>query len=131
MQNTELLQKHSRSMIRPQLHLSFAKEKVFFDSRIALLLSLIDDLGSVSKACKTMQISYTRGWHMIRDIELQTQCDLVKRSVGGLSGSSSELTPRGRELLESFRLFENIMQEHAEEEFKKVIPDWCRNDPEG
>lgn len=121
----EMLQDHSRSMIRPELHISFAREKVFFDSRIALLLSLVGDLGSVSKACRTMQISYTKGWNMIRSIELQTQCELIKRSVGGLSGSSSELTPRGRELLEAFRTFEDIMHRHADEEFQRIMPDWC------
>ena len=128
--NTEMLQRHSRSMIRPLLNVSFAKEKVFFDSRIALLLSLVGDLGSVSKACKTMQISYTKGWNLIRDIELQTQCELIKRNVGGLSGSSSELTERGKELLESFRQFESIMQEHAEEEFRRIIPGWCQDNNE-
>jgi len=125
--NTEMLQRHSSSLIRPQLNIAFAKEKVFFDSHIALLLSLINDLGSVSQACKTMQISYTRCWNMIRNIEEQTQCELIKRNVGGRSGSSSELTERGRQLLYAYRQFEEVMQKHADTEFQKIIPEWCKN----
>ena len=121
--NSDLLRRHSRSMVRPHIRVSFVKEKVFFDSRIALLLSLISDLGSVSRACKAMQISYTKGWNMIRDIELQAECELVKRNVGGLNGSSSELTERGSRLLEAFRCYESIMQKHADEEFRKLLPD--------
>lgn len=126
--NEDLLSEHSRSLIRPMLNISFAREKIFFDSRIALLLSLVGDLGSVSKACRTMQISYTKGWNMIRSIELETGCELIKRSVGGLSGSSSELTGRGRELLEAYRRFVEIMYEHADEEFCRIIPEWIRSD---
>ena len=122
--NSDLLRHHSRTMIRPLLRVSFVKEKVFFDSRIALLLSLIRDLGSVSRACKAMQISYTKGWNMIRDIELQTECELVKRTVGGLMGSSSELTEEGSRLLEAFHRFESIMHKHAIEEFRNILPDW-------
>lgn len=127
-ENRELLEQHSRSLIRPLLNISFVREKVFFDSQIALLLSLVDDLGSVSRACSTMQISYTKGWNMIKSIEEQAGCELIRRSVGGLSGSSSTLTERGRELIEAFRAFEEAMYEHAEKEFDKIMPDWCRNE---
>ena len=60
---------------------------------------------------------------MIRDIELQAESELVKRNVGGLNGSSSELTENGSRLLEAFRRFESIMQKHADEEFRKLLPD--------
>ncbi len=127
-QNRELLEEHSRSLIRPILNISFVREKIFFDRQIALLLSLVDDLGSVSRACSTMQISYTKGWNLIRSIEEQTGCELIRRSVGGLSGSSSSLTDRGRELTEAYRAFEDLMYEYAEKEFDKYMPAWLGNE---
>ncbi len=126
--NEDLLQEHSRSLIRPSLNISFVREKVFFDSQIALLLSLVNDLGSVSKACRTMQISYTKGWNMIRSIEQQAGCELIVRSVGGLSGSSSRLSERGTELLDAFEKYQEIMDRHAEEEFRHIIPAWLREE---
>ena len=46
-----LLKYHNEQLVRPVLHVSLAREKVFFDSRTAMLLQLIDETHSVRSAC--------------------------------------------------------------------------------
>ena len=52
-----LLKYHNRQLIRPVLQVSLSKEKVFFDSRTAMLLRLIEETNSVRLACQRMQMS--------------------------------------------------------------------------
>jgi hypothetical protein len=46
-----LLAYHNRQILRPVVDIRLAAEKPFFDSRIAMLLFLIDDTSSVRLAC--------------------------------------------------------------------------------
>ena len=46
-----LLKFHNEQLVRPVLSVSLAREKVFFDSRAAMLLQLIDETQSVRSAC--------------------------------------------------------------------------------
>lgn len=124
--DSEWAKVHTQSLIRPVINISYAKEKIFFDSKIALLFTLIHELGSVSKACAAMQISYTAGWNMIRQIETQIDVQLIKRTKGGSSGSRSELTSEGLELLDSFYQFQNEIEKASTELFLQNLPNFLK-----
>ncbi|MBP3853839.1 MAG: LysR family transcriptional regulator, partial [Erysipelotrichaceae bacterium] len=113
---------------RPVIKVAYTKEKIFFDARIALLLGLIHEFRSVAKACQAMQISYTAGWNMIRQIEAQADCPLVLRNMGGAKGSHSELTKEGRQLLDSFTRFESELSKDADDLFIKHLPDFLKQE---
>jgi molybdate transport repressor ModE-like protein len=101
-----LLEYHNSQLIRPELSVSLAKEKPFFDSKIAMLLSQVGETSSVRAACQRMQLSYSSGWNTINAIEEQLGYPVVERSQGGARGGKSVLTPAGRELLRLYELFE-------------------------
>ena len=61
-----LLKYHNEQLVRPVVSVALAREKVFFDSRTAMLLQLVDETHSVRMACQRMQISYSSGWNTIR-----------------------------------------------------------------
>ena len=109
-----LVKLHNDQMIRPVVHITLAKKKDFFDERIALLLNLIDETHSVRHACKQMQISYSSGWNILNSIEEEMGCRLVERNQGGNRGSRSNLTPRGRLLMETFYRFEDDLRKEAD-----------------
>lgn len=109
-----LLEEHNNQLIRPVVNVSLAREKPFFDQKIALLLSLIDETKSVRLACKRMQISYSSGWNILNSIEEELGCRLVERSQGGSKGSRSSLTEKGRLLMETYYRFENDLRKEAE-----------------
>ena len=53
----ELLHAHNQSLIRSEIHIQLAREKVFFDEQLYSLLTLIHETGSVRDACEHMHIS--------------------------------------------------------------------------
>ena len=118
-----LLAFHNRRLLRPVVDISLAAENSFFDSRIAMLLFLIDGTRSVRLACKQMQISYSSGWKLINASEHELGFDLVNRSQGGANGSRTTLTPEGAELLSRYRAFALELRGRAGELFEKYFSD--------
>ena len=108
-----LVSYHNSQLIRPVVSVSLNKEKPFFDSKIAMLLMLVDETKSVRAAGQRMQLSYSSCWNMIRTLESQLSYSLIERSQGGAGGSTSILTERGRELLERYNAYEKAMKEQA------------------
>ena len=110
---SQLLSYHNSQLVRPVLNVSLSREKPFFDSRIAMLLMLIDETKSVRAAGQRMQLSYSSCWNIIRTLESQLNYPLIERSQGGARGSTSVLTDRGRFLLERYNAYEAKLKEQA------------------
>ena len=108
-----LLKFHNEQLVRPVLSVSLAWEKVFFDSRAAMLLQLIDETQSVRSACQRMQVSYSSGWNVIRTLESQLSRTLIRRSQGGKGGGKSSLTEDGKLLLERYEAFSEALRDQA------------------
>ena len=108
-----LVEYHNSQLVRPVVSVSLNKEKPFFDSRIAMLLMLIDETKSVRAAGQRMQLSYSSCWNIIRTLESQLSYSLIERSQGGAGGSQSRLTDRGRLLLERYTAYEQKLKEQA------------------
>jgi len=117
----QLLRQHNSQLVRPEVSAALAKEKLFFDRRIAMLLRLVDETASVRAACQRMQISYSAGWNLIRTLESQCQYTLIERSQGGAGGSRSRLTDEGKELLRRYDGFERELRGSADELFDKYF----------
>ena len=108
-----LLDYHNSQLVRPVISVSLSREKPFFDSRIAMLLTLVDETRSVRAACQRMQISYSSGWNIIRTLESQLSYPLLERTQGGAGGSASVLTGPGQLLLARFTAYEQKLRELA------------------
>ena len=108
-----LLDYHNSQLVRPVVSVSLNKEKAFFDSKIAMLLMLVDETKSVRAAGQRMQLSYSSCWNIIRTLESQLSFPLIERSQGGAGGSTSVLTDRGRLLMERYNAYEKQLKEQA------------------
>ena len=116
---SQLLQYHNSQLVHPVVNVSLAKEKPFFDSRIAMLLMLIDETSSVRAAGQRMQLSYSSCWNIIRTLESQLNYPLIERSQGGAGGSTSVLTERGKELLQRYSAYELLLKDKANELYEQ------------
>ncbi len=108
-----LVDYHNSQLVRPVVSVSLNKEKSFFDSKIAMLLMLVDETNSVRAASQRMQLSYSSCWNIIRNLESQLNYSLIERSQGGAGGSQSRLTDRGRLLLQRFTAYEQALRNQA------------------
>ena len=118
-----LLEYHNEQLIRPELSVALAREKAFFDEKTAMLLSLVEETGSVRSACQRMQISYSGGWNIIRALESQLRFPLLERSQGGASGGESRLTEKGKRLVACYEGFSRELRETAGALFSRYFGD--------
>lgn len=73
------------------------------------LLARIDECGSITQAAKGMKMSYKAAWDAIDSMNNLAGEPLVERLAGGKGGGGTRLTPRGKQLVENFKI---IDQEH-------------------
>ncbi len=118
-----LLDYHNAHLIRPELTVSLAREKPFFDEKTAMLLELVDETNSVRSACRRMQISYSSGWNIIRTLESQLHFPLLERTQGGANGGESRLTGKGRRLLDCYGRYSAQLRREAARLFEDCFRD--------
>jgi len=68
----------------------------------ATLLDRIDQYGSITKAAKSMDMSYRHAWLLVDDMNNKATSPLVVRVSGGKGGGGTKLTEEGKMVLEKF-----------------------------
>ena len=66
------------------------------------LLRAIDETGSLSKAAKTLKISYKKAWSLIDSVNKSAKKPITISSIGGKGGGGAQLTPYGKSLIIAF-----------------------------
>ena len=107
--------------LRPSVRFRLAKNDTFFGPGIAEFLILVDQSNSMQTACKEMEMSYSKGWKMLKIAEAQLGIQFLERQTGGSKGGFSVLTPEGKVFLEKFRRMEAAVQAAAEAAFEKIF----------
>ncbi|MEG1741300.1 MAG: NTP transferase domain-containing protein [Acetivibrio sp.] len=117
----DLVNSHKKQMLHPQLKLSIGREQNFFGPGPVQLLELIENTGSVRSACQLMNISYSKGWKMIRLMEEQWEHKIVKRQQGGTTGGCSYLTEEGKDLISRYLNFQKEVKQEVDLKFEKYF----------
>jgi len=123
-----LLPAHNDSLFQPSLTINIRKEKVFLDSRLRLLLELIDDNNSVNGACKRMSLSLSKAWDMINELEKNLGHEIVLRRRGGAREGRTRLSIEGREFMENYDQFYSAVTKYTWEQFKKYFENKTSDD---
>lgn len=117
--------KGERALIHSPLHqvnkLYLERDEIFFGPGIAQFMTLTDHTGSMQAACRQMNMSYTKGWKILKDAEKEIGYPLMVTRSGGSVGGYSHLTPKGRELLNRYTAMEKELNETAEKLFQKYF----------
>jgi molybdate transport system regulatory protein len=74
------------------------------------LLERIAETGSIAKAAKDMKMSYKAAWDAIDAMNNLADEPLLERVSGGKGGGGSQLTERGRKVIELYRNLERGQQ---------------------
>lgn len=91
----------------------------FFGPGVRDLFLFIDSEKSVKAASEKMQISYSKAWRMIRNVEKAIGTTAVARFHGGPEGGSACLTEAGRDILEKYIQFEKLSKAAMEPIFEE------------
>lgn len=109
----------TNNSIHPKVRLRLDAEDKFFGPGVCELLELIDETGSVQKACSRMELSYSKGSRMLKKLDQVLGISIVARWAGGAGGGGARLTSSGRKLVRTYRMMEADVQKAAEEAFRK------------
>jgi molybdate transport system regulatory protein len=66
------------------------------------LLKAIQETGSLSKAAKSINISYKKAWQLLDSVNKSAKKPVTINSIGGKGGGGAELTDYGKSLVRAF-----------------------------
>lgn len=101
-----------------------AKGERAFGPGKADLLERIAAEGSISKAAKSMEMSYSRAWQLVDAMNQSFRKPLVESTAGGRKGGGATLTAMGKDVLAIFRKMEKQLAADADAylaEFEKRL----------
>lgn len=85
------------------------------------LLKRVEKLGSLNRAAGEMNMSYSRAWRLMNNVEKILGRHLLVRQIGGDAGGGSMLTEEGRQLMEEYSAFAEEAEAMLQGLFKKYF----------
>ena len=95
-------QKAKGKQLRVRCWIDLDGERFFGPGR-AELLQLIHETGSISKAAKSMGMSYKKAWEMVEGLNANGRKPYVIAHKGGEKGGGTEVTSTGLEMLAAYQ----------------------------
>lgn len=83
------------------------------------LLKKIDEMGSLNKASKALNISYQKAWRLIDEVSKTSKQPLIETKIGGSKGGGTSLTPYGKSLVDIFETINKDCWKFLDEQLKK------------
>lgn len=85
-----------------------------------VLLERIREHGSISRAARSMEMSYKHAWDLIDSVNRQAGKPLVTASKGGKGGGGAQLTEAGERAIKDFANLHQRLAAFLEEETEKL-----------
>lgn len=85
------------------------------------LLLLVDRLGSLNKAAKEMEMSYTKARNILNRAEKGLNVKLLNREVGGVNGGGSTLTKEARDIMFKYKEYKENVSLIIDKVFKDIF----------
>ena len=80
------------------------EEGMFLGNGRVRLLKAINNTGSLSKAAKSMGMSYKKAWNLIDSVNSKAKDTVVITTTGGKDGGGASVTEYGKSLIEQFEI---------------------------
>lgn len=87
--------------------------------RIALL-EAIEEHGSMSKAAKSMKMSYKKAWDLVDSMNKQSKELIVSPKTGGKNGGGSVLSDAGKRAIKIFNELDKANRTDLDEKIKGI-----------
>lgn len=107
--------------IRPQIQVRLTAIQPFYGPGVQQLLNWIGQTGSLQEACLHMDISYSKGRKMVKQLEQQLGFPVVQRWTGGSGGGGSVLTKKGRNLMDAYEKMVASVQDFTDQAYQKYM----------
>jgi len=105
--------------LRVETRLRIGKTNIFLGKGVRIILDAIDEQKSIKKACEITGISYPKALRILRVFENELGFAAVISEKGGSNYGGTELTEKGRAVLECFREIENEIAAFAQKRVRE------------
>ncbi len=95
------------------------EEGVFLGEGRIKILKTIQEEGSLSKASKSLGISYKKVWNLVDSINKNALAPIVIKNTGGEGGGGTIITPYGQKMITVFEKINQNCWDFLNEELKK------------
>jgi molybdate transport system regulatory protein len=102
-----------------RFRIDFNRDEAIGPGKIALL-ERIALSGSLSQAARDLKMSYRRAWQLLESANTAFLEKVALTSKGGRGGGGAQLTQFGRDLISSYRAFEEDVQGRAARHFLSI-----------
>lgn len=85
-----------------------------------ILLERIKEHGSITKAAKSMGMSYRHAWELVSSMNVQSSNPLVELATGGRNGGGAHLTKEGERAIVLFWELYNDFQTYLEFQQRRI-----------
>lgn len=97
-----------------------ADDNVLLGQGRVQLLKAIAQTGSLSKAAKSLNISYKKAWTLLDSVNKSAKKPVTINSIGGKGGGGAELTEYGKSLINAFDDINKSCWEFLDEQVEKI-----------
>ena len=91
------------------------------------LLKAIDETGSLSRACRRLNMSYRRAWSYISSAERRLGKNLIIKARGGKDGGGAVLTDFAEDLIKRFDELDEKVKIFTEKHYKIIFKNVGKN----
>lgn len=84
------------------------------------LLKAIEKTGSLSKAAKSLDMSYKKAWSLVDKMNKSAVNPVVVTSIGGKNGGGAQLTHYGKELIIVFETINRKCWKYLDEQLEII-----------
>ncbi len=88
------------------------------------LLRRVEKKMSLHQAALQMGMSYSKAWRLIRTLEERLGFVLMERKVGGQSGGGSQVTPKGKDLMNRYDGFRRDLEKGLKKIYQEHFGLW-------
>jgi molybdate transport system regulatory protein len=96
-------------------------EETFLGYGRIVLLERIKEYGSITRAAKSMGMSYRHAWELVESMNRQASALLVETATGGKGGGGAVLTPMGEKAITVFWNIYNRFNRDMENQSKHLF----------
>ena len=97
-----------------------SEDKVLLGEGRVHLLKAIQEMGSLSKAAKSLNISYKKAWQLLDYVNKSAKNPVTINSIGGKGGGGAELTEYGKSLVLVFDEINKDCWEFLDKQLEKI-----------
>ena len=104
--------------IKSRIWIEADGEILLGEGRVSLLKA-IEEMGSLSKAAKSMGMSYKKAWALIDAVNSRAKEPVCNVTIGGKKGGGTEITSYGKALIKTYETINKNCWKFLEEQISQ------------